>query len=135
MNNIDENFKFEANRSSLKISFERISFIFFVFFIITIIFTSKTIYLGFKKTEQIQTLKDKEKFREDAYEDKTMKNGKLVTVGYVAGFGSNTTTKKDGTVIKIKKGMKKAAKKATANKATAKKAASKKASKKSAAKK
>ena len=51
-------------------------------------------------------IKDKEKFREDAYEDKTMKNGKLVTVRYVAGFGSSTTTKKDGTVIKIKKGMK-----------------------------
>ena len=42
----------------------------------------------------------------DAYADKTKRNGKLVTVGYVAGFGSNTTTKKDGTVIKIKKGMK-----------------------------
>ena len=52
MNNIDENFKFEENRSNLKISFERISFIFFIFFIITIIFTSKTIYLGFKKTNQ-----------------------------------------------------------------------------------
>ena len=63
MNNIDENFKFEANRSSLKISFERISFIFFIFFIITIIFTSKTIYLGFKKTNQTQTVKEKEKYR------------------------------------------------------------------------
>ena len=31
MNNIDENFKFEANRSNLKISFERISFIFSYF--------------------------------------------------------------------------------------------------------
>ena len=63
MNNIDENFKFEANRSNLKISFERISFIFFIFFIITIIFTSKTIYLGFKKTNQTQTVKEKEKYR------------------------------------------------------------------------
>lgn len=51
-------------------------------------------------------IKDKEKFRSDAYADKTKRNGKLVTVGYVAGFGSNTTTKQDGTVIKIKKGMK-----------------------------
>ena len=52
MNNIDENFKFEANRSNLKISFERISFIFFVFFIITVIFAFKTTYLGFKKINQ-----------------------------------------------------------------------------------
>ncbi len=63
MNNIDENFNFEANRSNLKISFERISFIFFIFFIITIIFTTKTIYLGFKKTNQTQTVKEKEKYR------------------------------------------------------------------------
>ena len=63
MNNIEENFKFEENRSNLKISFERISFIFFVFFIITAIFASKTIYLGLKKTNQIQTIKKKEKYR------------------------------------------------------------------------
>ncbi len=63
MNNIEENFKFEENRSNLKISFERISFIFFIFFIITAIFASKTLYLGLKKTNQIQTTKEKEKFR------------------------------------------------------------------------
>ena len=60
MNNIDENFKFEENRSNLKISFERISFIFFIFFIITIIFTSKSIYLGFKNTNQTQIVKETE---------------------------------------------------------------------------
>ena len=63
MNNTEGNFRFEKNISNLKISFERISFIFFIFFIITIIFASKTIYLGFKKTNQIQTIKEKEKFR------------------------------------------------------------------------
>ena len=63
MNNIDENFKFEENRSNLKISFERISFIFFVFFIITVIFASKTTYLGLKKINQNQTIKEKEKYR------------------------------------------------------------------------
>ena len=63
MNNTEGNFRFEKNISNLKISFERISFIFFIFFIITAIFVSKTIYLGFKKTNQIQTIKEKEKFR------------------------------------------------------------------------
>ena len=63
MNNIEENFKYEENRSHLKISFERISFIFFIFFIITLIFASKTIYLGFKKNSQNQTIKEKEKYR------------------------------------------------------------------------
>ncbi len=63
MNNIDENFKFEENRSNLSISFERISFIFFVFFIITVIFASKTLYLGLKKINQNQIVKEKEKYR------------------------------------------------------------------------
>ena len=63
MSNIEENFKFKENKSNLKISFERISFIFFVFFIITAIFASKTVYLGIKKTNQIQIIKNKEKYR------------------------------------------------------------------------
>ena len=59
MSNIEGNFKFDANKSNLKISFERVSFIFFVFFIITTIFVSKTIYLGFKKKNPIQIEKKK----------------------------------------------------------------------------
>ena len=59
MNNSEENFKFQENKSNLKISFERIAFIFFIFFVITAIFSSKTIYLGFKKVTQAQTLKKK----------------------------------------------------------------------------
>ncbi|MDC3043428.1 penicillin-binding protein 2 [Candidatus Pelagibacter sp.] len=63
MNNLEENFKFEENRSNLIISFERISFIFFAFFIIAVIFASKTIYLGSKKIDQNQSIKEKEKYR------------------------------------------------------------------------
>ena len=63
MSNIEENFKFDQNKSNLKISFERVSFIFFVLFIITVIFASKIIYLGLKKTNQIQIVKKKEKYR------------------------------------------------------------------------
>ncbi len=63
MNNIDENFNFQENKSNLKISFERIAFIFFIFFIITAIFSSKTVYLGFKKTTQAEIIKEKEKYR------------------------------------------------------------------------
>tara|TARA_B100001027_G_scaffold213620_1_gene184562 strand:- start:2404 stop:4035 length:1632 start_codon:yes stop_codon:yes gene_type:complete len=63
MNNIEENFKFEKNRSNLKISFERISFIFFIFFLISTIFAFKIFYLGFKKINETQTIKEKEKYR------------------------------------------------------------------------
>ena len=101
MNNIDENFKFEANRSNLKISFERISFIFFIFFIITIIFTSKTIYLGFKKTNQTQTLKEKEKYRASIMD----RNGNIIakTVRVTnLGINPNQIINKEKLLISLK---------------------------------
>ena len=101
MNNIDENFKYEANRSNLKISFERISFIFFIFFIITIIFTSKTIYLGFKKTNQTQTLKEKEKYRASIMD----RNGNIIakTVRVTnLGINPNQLINKEKLLISLK---------------------------------
>ncbi len=101
MNNIDENFKFEENRSNLKISFERISFIFFIFFIITIIFTSKTIYLGFKKTYQNQSVKEKEKYRASIMD----RNGNIIakTVRVTnLGINPNQLINKDKLLISLK---------------------------------
>ena len=101
MNNINENFKFEENRSNLKISFERISFIFFIFFIITIIFTSKTIYLGFKKTNQTQTLKEKEKYRASIMD----RNGNIIakTVRVTnLGINPNQLINKEKLLISLK---------------------------------
>ena len=63
MNSFKPNFNFKKNKSNLKISFERIAFIFFIFFIISIIFSFKTLYLGLQKNSQIQITKKKEKFR------------------------------------------------------------------------
>ncbi len=101
MNNIDENFKFEANRSNLKISFERISFIFFIFFIITIIFTSKTIYLGFKKTNEAQPVKEKEKYRASIMD----RNGNIIakTVRVTnLGINPNQIINKEKLLISLK---------------------------------
>ena len=101
MNNIDENFKFEENRSNLKISFERISFIFFIFFIITIIFTSKTIYLGFKKTNQTQTVKEKEKYRASIMD----RNGNIIakTIRVTnLGINPNQLINKEKLLISLK---------------------------------
>ena len=101
MNNIDENFKFEASRSNLKISFERISFIFFIFFIITIIFTSKTIYLGLKKTNQTQTVKEKEKYRASIMD----RNGNIIakTVRVTnLGINPNQLINKEKLLISLK---------------------------------
>ena len=101
MNNIDENFKYEANRSNLKISFERISFIFFIFFIITIIFTSKSIYLGFKNTNQTQTVKEKEKYRASIMD----RNGNIIakTVRVTnLGINPNQLINKEKLLISLK---------------------------------
>ena len=101
MNNIYENFKFEGNRSNLKVSFERISFIFFIFFIITIIFTSKTIYLGFKKTNQTQTVKEKEKYRASIMD----RNGNIIakTVRVTnLGINPNQLINKEKLLISLK---------------------------------
>ncbi|OCW82389.1 cell division protein FtsI [Pelagibacteraceae bacterium GOM-A5] len=101
MNNIDENFKFEENRSNLKISFERISFIFFIFFIITIIFTSKSIYLGFKNTNQTQTVKEKEKYRASIMD----RNGNIIAKSVRVtnlGINPNQLINKEKLLITLK---------------------------------
>ncbi len=59
----NESFSFKENKSYLKISFERIAFIFFVFFILAIIFSSKVILLSIKKIPEIQKVTKKENFR------------------------------------------------------------------------
>ena len=59
----NENFVFEENKSYLKISFERIAFIFFIFFILSIVFSSKAIFLSIKKNPEIQKIEKKENFR------------------------------------------------------------------------
>ena len=62
-NQFNEGFSFRENKSFLKISFERIAFIFFIFFILAIIFSSKVILLSIKKIPEVQRIVKKENFR------------------------------------------------------------------------
>ena len=50
----NQNFSYKENKSYLKISFERITFIFFIFFILAIIFSSKVILLSAKDIPEIK---------------------------------------------------------------------------------
>ncbi len=59
----NESFSFKENKSYLKISFERIAFIFFVFFILAVIFSSKVILLSIKKIPEIKKVTKKDNFR------------------------------------------------------------------------
>ena len=59
----NDSFSYKENKSYLKISFERIAFIFFIFFILAIIFSSKVILLSIKKIPEIQKTVKKDNFR------------------------------------------------------------------------
>ena len=53
---LNDSFSYKENKSHLRISFERIAFIFFVFFILAIIFSSKVILLSLKEIPEIQKI-------------------------------------------------------------------------------
>ena len=59
----NQNFSYKENKSYLKISFERIAFIFFVFFRFKIIFLSKVIVLSAKSIPERKKETKKENFR------------------------------------------------------------------------
>ena len=56
-------FKFVKNKSNLKISCERIAFIFFIFFIISLLFSAKILLLSYNDPPEEIDLKKKENFR------------------------------------------------------------------------
>ncbi len=61
--NPDIDFIYEKTRSNLNISFNRIAFIFFIFVIVLVIFSSKVIYLGSLKKDLISKSKPLSDFR------------------------------------------------------------------------
>ena len=98
---MDENFKFRKNKSNLKISFERIAFIFFIFFFIAITFSAKTIYLSFKKKPETKSIIKKEKFRASIMD----RNGNIIakTVRVTnLGINPNQVINKDKLLISLK---------------------------------
>ena len=50
LNDYNSEFSYNENKSNIRISFERIAFIFFVFFIIAVIFSSKVILYAFSSS-------------------------------------------------------------------------------------
>ena len=56
-------FKFVEKKSNLKISFERIAFIFFIFFIISLLFSAKILFLSYNDLPEQKIIKKKENFR------------------------------------------------------------------------
>ena len=96
-----ENFIFRENKSYLKISFERIAFIFFVFFILAIIFSSKVIFLSIKKIPEIQKVEKKKNFRSTILDNNDNILAKSVPVINL-GINPNLVINKENLLISLK---------------------------------
>ncbi|MFL2886874.1 MAG: peptidoglycan D,D-transpeptidase FtsI family protein [Candidatus Pelagibacter sp.] len=100
----DENnsvFSYSEDRSKIKISFERIAFIFFVFFIIALIFSSKVILLSLEDKIFIKKVSKKENFRSSIIDKDGNILAKTVTVVNI-GINPNLVINKEKLLITLK---------------------------------
>ena len=103
-NIINENnlgFSYDENKSYLKISFERIAFIFFIFFIIALIFSAKVIFLSLSKKTEIKSIVKKENFRSSILDNEGNILAKSVPVVNL-GINPNLVINKEKLLISLK---------------------------------
>jgi len=94
-------FSYDENKSNLKISFERIAFIFFVFFIIAIVFSSKVILLSLEKQPEIKKISKKDNFRSSILDKDGNILAKTVPVINI-GINPNLVIDKEKLLITLK---------------------------------
>ena len=94
-------FSYDENKSNLKISFERIAFIFFVFFIIAIIFSSKVILLGLQNKPEIKKILKKDNFRSSIVDKDGNILAKSVPIVNI-GINPNLVINKEKLLISLK---------------------------------
>ncbi len=97
----NDGFLFKEKKSYLNISFERIAFIFFVFFFLAIIFSSKVIFLSIKKIPEIQKVLKKENFRSSILDNEGNILAKSVPVVNL-GINPNLAIDKEKLLISLK---------------------------------
>ncbi len=100
-NQHSKEFSYDENKSNLKISFERIAFIFFVFFIIAIIFSSKVILLSLQSKPEIKKIVKKENFRASIVDKEGNILAKSVPIINV-GINPNLVVDKEKLLISLK---------------------------------
>ena len=97
----ESHFSYEAKKSNLNISFNRIAFIFFVFVIVSIIFSTKTIFLGsLKKNVHNKNLSVSE-FRSSILD----RNGNLIAKSIITnnvGINPNLVIDKKKLLLNLK---------------------------------
>tara|TARA_B000000437_G_scaffold178228_1_gene134105 strand:- start:542 stop:2194 length:1653 start_codon:yes stop_codon:yes gene_type:complete len=94
-------FSYSENKSNLIISFERIAFIFFLFFIIAIIFSLKVIFLSLENEVVTSKVSKKENFRSSIVDKKGNILAKTVTVVNI-GINPNLVIDKEKLLITLK---------------------------------
>tara|TARA_Y100000590_G_scaffold351200_1_gene403374 strand:+ start:1243 stop:2898 length:1656 start_codon:yes stop_codon:yes gene_type:complete len=94
-------FSFAENKSGLNISFERIAFIFFVFFIIAIIFSLKVIFLSQKNKNEVKKLYKKDNFRSSILDKDGNILAKTVPIKNI-GINPNLVINKEKLLISLK---------------------------------
>ena len=94
-------FSYNKNKSSIKISFERIAFIFFVFFIIALIFSSKVILLSLEDKVFLKKISKKENFRSSIIDKEGNILAKTVPVINI-GINPNLVIDKEKLLITLK---------------------------------
>ena len=97
----NDSFSFNENKSYLNISFERIAFIFFVFFILAIIFSSKVILLSIKEIPEIKKIVKKENFRSSILDNEGNILAKSVPVINL-GINPNLVINKEKLLVSLK---------------------------------
>ena len=97
----NDSFSFTENKSYLKISFERIAFIFFIFFILAIIFSFKVILLSIKEIPEIKQTFKKENFRSSILDNEGNILAKSVPIVNL-GINPNLVINKEKLLISLK---------------------------------
>jgi len=94
-------FSYDENKSNVIISFERIAFIFFVFFVIALVFSLKVILLSLEKKVFISKISKKENFRSSIIDRKGNILAKTVNVVNI-GINPNLVIDKEKLLITLK---------------------------------
>ena len=97
----NRDFSYDENRSYLKISFERIAFIFFIFFVIAIIFSSKVVLLSLQTKPEIKKVYKKKNFRSSIIDKDGNILAKSVPITNI-GINPNLVIDKEKLLISLK---------------------------------
>ena len=97
----DRDFSYDENKSYLKISFERIAFIFFIFFVIAIIFSSKVVLLSLQTKPETKKIYKKKNFRSSIIDKDGNILAKSVPIINV-GINPNLVIDKEKLLISLK---------------------------------